>query len=84
MYFVTHNRNLHFLFTEIKKQNAEKISEMSDIVAKSKHDFADEIERERATSRQLKDALNNLQVIIQLRRQITSTFYCESILFHSH
>ena len=49
--------------TEIKKQNAEKISEMSDIVAKSKCDFADEIEKERASSKQLRDALNNLQVI---------------------
>ena len=50
--------------TEIKKQNAEKISEMSDIVAKSKRDFADEIEKERASSKQLRDALNNLQVIL--------------------
>ena len=59
-------RHLLIFFTEIKKQNAEQISEMSDIVAKSQRDFADEIERERATSKNLKDALANLQVFFEL------------------
>ena len=39
---------------------------MSDNVAKSQRDFSDEIERERTTSRNLKDALTNLQVFFDL------------------
>ncbi|XP_065053400.1 A-kinase anchor protein 9-like isoform X3 [Rhopilema esculentum] len=51
--------------SDIKKQNAERLSET---VAKCKRESADELDRERATSKQLRDALQNLQLKYETSR----------------